>query len=310
MTPSWQARLYKKMLRATIKRLFASIETEEDITRARSILSRRSMLSSLLRLTSAPQRTTEVGGVPAEWAGRNTAQTVILYLHGGAYFFGSPASHRVMVEAICRQADAKALLLDYRLAPENPFPAALDDALSAYEGLLAQGADPKDIVIAGDSAGGGLSLALLLRLRDEKKPLPTAGVLLSPWTDLTGSGESVRTLAEIDDMLYAPSITKAAAYYHAEESVEHPYISPLFADLKGLPPLLIQVGTHEILLSDATRLVKKAHQANLNITFTAFEAMPHVHQLAYHFVPEAKVAVQEIARYIRSHALISQENTI
>src|SRR5215467_1876317 len=184
----------------------------------------------------------DAGGVPAEWVAAPGVSPgrVLLYLHGGAYQIGSPATLRRLVALLSGAAQARALSLDYRLAPEHPFPAAVDDAVVAYRWLLAGGTDPARIVIAGDSAGGGLALGTLVALRDAGEPMPAAAVLLSPWTDLALTGESLRTRAAIDMLIKPGGMHQAADVYLAGEDPRHPYASPLYADLRGLPPLLIQ----------------------------------------------------------------------
>ncbi|MBI3759112.1 MAG: alpha/beta hydrolase [Deltaproteobacteria bacterium] len=207
------------------------------------------------------------GGVPAEWIIPPNASDdrVILYLHGGGYVMGSINTHRAMIARIARASQAKALALDYRMGPEYPFPAAVDDACAAYRWLIAQEYKPGRIVISGDSAGGGLTLATLLALRDSGAPLPAAAVPISPWADLEGTGESVVTRAAADPMVDKAGLLRMAKMYHGDQDPKNPLISPIHADYKGLPPMLIQVGDAEILLSDATRVTEKAKAAGVEV---------------------------------------------
>ena len=214
----------------------------------------RSFILSLLSQSAPPHATTEINGNYAEWLGNPEAEYTLLYLHGGGYIMGGPDTHRNMVRALARYANVRALLLDYRLAPENPFPAAIEDAEAAYDWLLEQGVAPEKMFVAGDSAGGGLSLALMLQLKAHGKTQPKAAALLSPWTDLTASGESARTRAERDPMIDINRMPEAIAYYCNEHPADDPLISPVFADLAGLAPLFVQVGTEEVLFDDPTAL--------------------------------------------------------
>src|SRR5688500_6492387 len=192
-------------------------------------------------------------GRPAEWLrppGVRSAAAV-LYLHGGGYVIGSPRSHRHLAAAIARAAGTRALLLDYRLAPEHPYPAALDDAVAAYQWLLGRGLAPSRVVVAGHSAGGGLTVATLLALRDRGLPPPAGGVCISPWLDLTCSGATYATKAAVDPIVARESVAMMAPAYAGARDPKAPLLSPLYADLRGLPPLLVQVGSDEVLLDDA-----------------------------------------------------------
>jgi acetyl esterase/lipase len=223
----------------------------------------------------------------------------ILYLHGGAYTRGSIVSHRALVARLSAASGARALVIAYRLAPENPFPAAVEDATAAYRWLLEQHIQPDQLVVSGDSAGGGLSLALLLALRDAGHPLPAGAALLSPWTDLAGTGESIRTLAGADPWLNAERLMLTAGLYLAGADACNPLASPLYGDLHGLPPLLIQVGTDEILLDDATRLAERARAAGVPVTLEVWERMWHVFQSFAAEIPEGRQAVEKIGAFVR-----------
>lgn len=226
----------------------------------------------------------------------------ILYCHGGGYYFCSPASHRPLVFALAARSGARAFSLDYRLAPEHPFPAALDDALDAYRRLLADGTPADSIVIAGDSAGGGLALATLIALRDARDPLPSASVLFSPWTDLAVTGGTIRSNDGLDPMFCGAAIGRAAKLYVGDADPTHPYLSPLYADLSGLPPLLIQASSTEVLLDDARRVADRARAAGVSVEYEVWPKVPHVWQLWTPFVPEARQALERAARFVKRHA--------
>ena len=242
------------------------------------------------------------GGVPAEWVtapGADTGRN-ILYLHGGGYMIGSIKTHRCLAGWISRAAQARVLIIDYRLAPENPHPAAVDDALAAYRFMLDSGVKPERTVIAGDSAGGGLAVATLLAIRDAKLPLPAAAVCLSPWVDMEGSGESMKTKAALDPMVGSGNLGEMAAAYLGGAHPRTPLASPLYADLKGLPPMLIQVGTSEVLLDDSSRLAERVRQAGVEVVYEPWENMIHVWQIFFPMLDEAKQAVDRIGEYVRS----------
>ena len=243
----------------------------------------------------------QMGGVPAEWISAPGASEnrILFYLHGGGYNIGSLNTHREMISRLARASGARALSVDYRLAPEHPHPAALEDSVAAYRGLLSQGADPARIVIGGDSAGGGLTIATLVALRDANESLPAAAVCLSPWTDLASTGESMRTKADVDPIVTDQGIKVMAASYAAGADLREPLISPLYADLKGLPPMLIQVGTAEVLLDDSTRFVDRARDAGVHIVFEPWEDMIHVWQFFAALLPEGQQAIDRIGEYIK-----------
>lgn len=219
-----------------------------------------------------------------------------LYLHGGGYVMGSLNTHHELMARIARSTNAQVLGLDYRLAPEHLYPAAVDDAVSAYLWILEQGIAPERIVIAGDSAGGGLTLATLLVIRDRKLPMPAGAVLFSPWTDLTSSGASIRTRADADPMIGPEVLLPMAAHYVGNLASNTPGISPLFGDLAGLPPLLIQVGDAEVLLDDSTRLHDRAQAAGLDSTLHVFPDAFHVFQ-AVPMLPESAEALAEVGTF-------------
>jgi len=220
-------------------------------------------------------------GVPAEWSTTPSANTrrAILYMHGGAFVAGSVASHRLLVSALGRAAGARTLAIDYRRAPEHPFPAALDDTLAAYRFLLAEGLAPHDIAIAGDSAGGGLTMGALIALRDAGEPLPGAAVVIAPWVDLACRGESFTTKAAIDPIIQKPYLLAVAADYIAGADPIPRLASPLGGDFRGLPPVLIQVGSAETLLSDSVALAGQLGEADVAVTLEVWPEMVHVWHL-------------------------------
>ncbi len=245
-------------------------------------------------------RSVQAHGVHAEWveSSRQAASRVILYLHGGGYCFCSPNTHRGLAARLAIAARARVLLVDYRLAPEYPFPAALEDALASYFWLREEGIPSNRIVLAGDSAGGGLALATALRLRDDRAPLPAALVCLSPWTDLTFSGESIRALADVDPVLHWRE-TPCVRYYTGDYPPDHPLLSPLFADLHALPPTLIHVGEREVLLDDSRRLAVKMQAAGVDVTLEIWPGMWHVFPIFAPFVPEAGQSIEKMGAFLR-----------
>ncbi len=248
------------------------------------------------------RETVDAGGVPAEWIGptKGEPQKVLLYLHGGGWIMGWYNAHRWMVGYLARVLGRRALAVDYRLAPEHPFPAGLDDCLAAYRWLLQNGTPARDIVIAGDSAGGNLTLTTMLALRDAGDPLPAAAVCLSPGTDLEAGGESFR--ADKDPMLHAAMARRMLEYYLADNDPHAPLLSPLYGDLHGLPPLLIQVGEDELLLSDCTRFAERARAAGVEIRLEIWPRMWHVWQIFVPVLPEANKAIRAIAAFVRERA--------
>jgi epsilon-lactone hydrolase len=245
----------------------------------------------------------DAGGVQAEWvaAAGVPPGRLLLYLHGGAYQIGSPATLRHMIALVSAAAHARVLSVDYRLAPEHPFPAAVEDAMTAYRFLLRGGADPATLAIAGDSAGGGLALATLVALRDGAEPLPAAAVAISPWTDLALTGDSLRTRADRDIMIKPAGMAETAATYLAGADPRHPYASPLYADLRGLPPILIHVGDAEVILDDSTRFAAQATAAGVDVTLEVWAEMPHVWHAFAGLLPESDQAIKRIGSWLQAH---------
>jgi monoterpene epsilon-lactone hydrolase len=245
----------------------------------------------------------DANGIPAEWVVTPGAQDdkVVFFLHGGGYASGSINTHRELASRISRAAGARVLLINYRLAPEHPHPAALEDSLTAYRWLLSNGVNPNHTVIAGDSAGGGLTVATLVALRDAGDPLPAAAVCLSPWVDMEGKSESRRTKASLDPSVRPDDIALQAESYLGGADPKTPLASPLYADLHGLPPLLVQVGGAETLLDDSTRLAERAKAVGVDTTLEVWDEMPHVWQFFSFMLPEGQQAIDRIGEYIRKH---------
>ena len=267
-------------MRANMEAQQAAIPLPEDVTREE------------IHLGSQPGCRIEAPGVRTDRA--------VLYLHGGGYVMGSTTTHQELMGRISRVTNAVVFGLDYRLAPEHCWPAAVDDAVAAWDWLLESGVDADHAVIAGDSAGGGLTIALLYAIKEQDNSMPAGAVMFSPWTDLTASGESTVSRAELDPMIGPHVLEPMAKHYRAENAADDPSISPLFGDLAGLPPLLIQVGDAEVLLDDSTRLHERANAAGVESTLHIFDEAFHVFQ-AMPMVPEAAEALDEMATFCDRH---------
>ena len=260
-------------------------------------------LAQLVRVKKDVQvQELDVEGIPASWVtvpdSRN--EYVVLYLHGGGFIMGSIHMYRDMASRVARAAKARVLLIGYRLAPENKFPAAIEDCFTAYNWLVEnQGVDPKNIIVAGDSAGANLTLALLLKIRDSGKKLPVAAVSMSPCTDFACTGESFKKKAEVDPSLTPYDIAFFAYVYLNFQDPTHPLASPLYADLKGLPPLLIQVGTEEMLLDDSIRFAEKAKKAGVKVELDVWEGIFHGFQLAAGLAPEGQQAIDKVGEFMK-----------
>jgi phosphinothricin tripeptide acetyl hydrolase len=240
------------------------------------------------------------GGREAEWVRpRRRDEPVLLYLHGGAYAFGSPRSHRHLAATIGAAAQAAVLSLDYRRAPEHPFPAAVDDAVAACRWLLGLGVPPARMALAGDSAGGGLAVAAMLAARDAGEPLPAAGAFMSPWFDLTCETGTHRALAERDPVLNSDDLRRMARLYLGGADPRHPLASPAFADLRGLPPLLVQVGSEEILLDEARAFARSAGAAGVWVRLEEWPDMVHVWHWYFPVLDEARQAIDRMGDFLR-----------
>jgi monoterpene epsilon-lactone hydrolase len=244
-----------------------------------------------------------IGELPAEWLRPIGVKDdrVVVYLHGGGYTLGSCNTHRALGARLALTSQTPVLMIDYRLAPEHPFPAALDDALAVYRWLIEAGTPAHSIALAGDSAGGGLVVATLIALRDHNDPSPAASVCMSPWVDLAVQGESMVTRAKSDPLISRESSLLHAGLYVAQADPRSPLVSPVYADLQGLPPLLIQVGDCEVLLSDSVRLAERARQASVDTTLEVWDGLWHVFQGYAPFLPEAQQAIDRAGAFIRKH---------
>lgn len=277
----------------------------QPVLEAATIAEMRAAMETMSGMFALPpdaeSQPVRAGGVPAEWVSVPGAahHRAILYLHGGGYVMGSIATHRELAARLSRACGARVLLIDYRLAPEQPFPAAVEDAAAAYRWLLAGGVDANRLVIAGDSAGGGLTVSTLVALRDARDPLPAAAVCLSPWVDLECTGESMTTRSAVDPLLQRALLQKMAEPYLHGQSPRSPLASPLYADLSGIPPLLIQVGTSEVLFDDSTRLAERARKAGVDVALEPWEEMIHDFQLFAALLPEGREAIARIGEYVR-----------
>jgi monoterpene epsilon-lactone hydrolase len=249
---------------------------------------------------NAGVKQTTIGNIAAEWLRPIGApdNRAILYLHGGAYTMGSCATHRALASRIAIAGKTPALLPEFRLAPEYPFPAALDDGMTVYRWLIDSGISPQKIVIVGDSSGGGLTMALAILLREKNAPLPAAIACLSPWADLALTGESLTTRAKVDPICSIEESQFHATHYIGEHDAQAPLVSPIYADLHGLPPIFIQAGDREILLSDAIRLADRAHTDGVDTELEVWDGMWHVWHLFARYVPEGQRAINKVGAFI------------
>ena len=287
---SWQAYVLTEVLKIQVKR---KMNAETDVAKARATLGAFKH--------KAPRGVTieaaTVGGVAGEWLRPEAAsEATVLYLHGGGYFACSAMTHRPITAGFALRG-LTVFSANYRLAPEHPFPAAIEDAVAVYRGLLASGIAPERLTVAGDSAGGGLVLALLVSLREAGDALPAAAVLFSPWTDLAGTGASIKANAKRDAMFPGEGMERMSEVYLQGASALDPLASPVYADLHGLPPMLIHVGRYEILLDDSTRVAAAAKDVRLR----SWPVVPHVWQL-FKFLPETRQSMDEAALFLRMAA--------
>ncbi len=290
---------FQKFLSQGIKLAQKKIKGRESVT----VEETRKGLEKLFGFSKIPKgvkfEKAQCDGIPAAWViPKNFKNSgVILFLHGGGYMLGSIKTHSPLMARIALASKTKVLAIEYGLAPERPFPHGLEDSIKAYHWLIKEGYDPKKIVIAGDSSGGGLAIAAMLKLKDENEPLPVACVCLSPWLDLEVSGETVVTNAKKDLLVNSIGLQIASFTYAVEEKLTHPYISPLFSDPTGLPPMYIQVSDSEVLLDDTLRFEKKAKASGVDIEVHIWKNMLHVWH-AFGFLPEAKKAIKDIGVFI------------
>lgn len=283
-------------------RAMPALDTKADVSVMRQGM--ETMVGSTPAPEGAVAAAVDADGIPAEWVSMpgTREDRALLYLHGGGYVVGSINTHRALAARLARDVDARVLLIDYRLAPENPHPAAVEDSVTAYRFLRSQGHAPSSIAVAGDSAGGGLTIATLLALRKEGEPLPAAAAGLSPWFDLAGAGESNTTRADEDPMVNMPGLLRMAdMYLDGRKAQDEPTASPLYSDPAGLPPLLLQVGDAEILRDDSTRFAEKARAAGVNVECEVWPEMVHVWHAFGDLVPESKDAVLRIGKFLNEY---------
>jgi epsilon-lactone hydrolase len=277
------------------------LDTAADVATVRAAFN--ALMAQVPVPADVQQQPVEIGGVSGieVTIGGNADGRLILYFHGGVYVVGSAAASVPLVAELVRRTGINAITLDYRLAPEHPFPAAVDDARAAYEGLLAQGVDPGRIVLAGESAGGGLAVAALLASRDAGLPMPSCAFLMSPYADLTLSGETLEEKEALDPVLTPAGLRVRAPEYVAGADAADPLLSPVFGDLSGLPPLLIQAGSHEILLSDALRLAARAARTDVAVLLDVTPGVPHVFQGFAGLLDEAGAALERASGFVNAH---------
>ncbi|MBT9582594.1 alpha/beta hydrolase [bacterium] len=297
--PSPQSLLVSLAIRRLVKD--RSHREEVDVPYVRYWVNR--LMLPLLPHLSINFKPFHEAGLKGEWVRSRSShnERVVLYLHGGGYFFCSPRTHRPVTSALASQLGGRTLALQYRLAPEHPYPAALNDAVAAYRWLLDQGTSPRHIAIAGDSAGGGLALTTLVTLRNQGLPMPSACVLFSPWTDMAATGASLDHNNLNCAMFSAAGIRAARMLYVGQDDPYNPLISPLYADLSGLPPTLLHVSDNEVLLDDSTRLAHRAREAGVDIDFKVWTDQPHTWQLFHRLIPEGKASLLEATHFLSRH---------
>jgi monoterpene epsilon-lactone hydrolase len=297
---SWQARFFNTIIPLLVLRRNWG-EPEQLARRARRVFGPPNWYSTLKTKDVQVRRTD--GTIPGEWIvpDGQSSTNIILYFHGGGYVSCSPMTHRAITVALARDTGCRVLALDYRLAPEHPFPMAFTQAVAAMHWLLIHGSKASEIAVAGDSAGGGLVVALLAHLRlTEPNALPRCGVAFSPWTDLAGTGASLDANDGRCAMFHPENIKEFASAYLGGASPRDPRASPLFADLSGLPPLLLHVGSRELLLDDARGVHERIQEAGGESTLRVFDGVPHGWQLLDGLVPEARSSLAEAARFVRA----------
>ena len=303
---SIRAKFINGLLRSTLKRQLLNID---DVDSFRKMMGGSAGFGPGIP-ADVKVESLEISGVSCEWISfaDSSADRAMVYFHGGGYIVGGFDSHHGIAWRLAKASGLKVLLVDYRLAPENPFPAAVEDATACYRWLLDEGYLPEQLMIGGDSAGGGLAVAVLVNIKNLGLSQPSAAVLMSPWVELTVSGDSMDGNAKADPMLSRAALEFFAKNYLGDLDRKATLASPLFADLSGLPPMLIHVGSTEVLRSDAERLVEKIKQANGNAVLEIWPAMPHVFQLLAGWIPEGKDAVEKLGSFMRNRTTAGQRD--
>ena len=299
---SWQSRIVHLLVRARMRP--HAYEPIDPVRVRREMGKPRAARRWMARFTGATMERRDAGhgwpgGEVVSWPGYEPGAPVLLYLHGGGYIACSPETHRSLVSSLVRRVRGRAFVPRYRLAPEHPFPAALDDALAAYRYLLdVERIAPGQIVIAGDSAGGGLALALALAIRDAQWPNPAALVAFCPWTDLAATGASLEENSERCAMFAGETIRRAARFYVGDADATLPLISPLYGDFRGLPPMLVHASEDEVLRDDAVRVAEAARQAGVDVELQLWPHVPHVWQAFAAVLPEARASLAAATRFV------------
>ncbi|MFZ5757182.1 MAG: alpha/beta hydrolase [Pseudomonadota bacterium] len=312
MTTSWQAQALNLAARTFVKPVIARVKFTPRLMKFSQL-----GFDALTMVLPVPRNAeiipVHAGDVPCEWvvcADELHQDRVFIYLHGGGYFFGSPRSHRTLTWRISQAGRMKVLAVDYRQPPDHEYPAPIWDVVRVYRWLLARGYEPQNIFIGGDSAGGNLTLVSMLKFRELGLPLPAGAVLISPWADLTATGDSLRENARHEPYIPVNVLKFLARVYAGEHSPHDPFLSPIYGDYSGFPPLLIQVGGNEVLLSDAERVEAAAKKARIPVKLTVYPGMMHVFQALAYFIPEGKEAVREIGRFIHKHVGRSADHPV
>jgi epsilon-lactone hydrolase len=300
IVPSLRARFFSSTIKLLVRRRHWGDETRLA-RRARRIFGLHPALQGFYA-RGVDIRKLSAGSIKGEWlVPRASREGALLYFHGGGYVSCSPRTHRPITTRLAKLTRLPVLALDYRLAPEHRFPAALDDAVAAYLWLIeSRGIDPRKVVLAGDSAGGGLAISTLIRLRDSGKPVPAAAVCFSPWTDMSGSSTSAVSNEGKCAMFRVENIVDFSKAYLGDVPPTNPEASPLFADLRGLPPVLLHVGSTELLLDDSVRLHERILEAGGASTLEVFDDVPHAWQMLDGFVPESRRSLEMVARFIEA----------
>jgi epsilon-lactone hydrolase len=287
----------------------SAFPADSDVDEQRRLL--RALLSAQPLPADVIVTSAELGGVPTAEITVDGVEPrhIVLYFHGGVYVMGDAALAADLASQVGRRMQAKVISVDYRLAPEHPYPAAVDDALAAYQALLDDGVAPSDIVFAGESAGGGLAVATLVNASDRGLPLPAAAFVMSPYADLTLSGTTMETRREVDPLLSREALEARVPDYTSGHDAALGLISPVFADLSGLPPLIIQAGTHEVLLDDAVRLAQRAADDDVEVTLDITPQVPHVFQAYHPILDEATAALDRAGQFLSAHLASAERVT-